>query len=341
MNKAKYKKIIVLISSILLIGNATPIFAQLVELEILGGGYKLRGPSQISFPTLSTTTSTRNNIVSFADIGENDPLQSENNYLLIIDENGGNPFDVTVTTSELKRNETLQTTTIAGSADDQLKVENTSGFTGGDTIFIDSFDGENDYHLVQSVDDGTTLTLSESFSPSAPGAGLTVNRIVRCDVSPKRCISLANFAIRHGETLETVYGGENDFSLNSQTDQYASFRGAATTLANSSGLNLYVDDAYQFSVGELISFPLDSGVLPPTNTVDMIIDENTLLLTDIFTSAPAAGIRVESLDIRSLSLGSGSGAAPGQWKIYPFLQNTIPAGQLPGTYEGILDFTIV
>jgi hypothetical protein len=342
MKTAKFKKLVSVLGFLLLVGNATPLFAQLVELEILGGGYKLRGPSQIDFPSLSTTTSSRTSVVSFADIGDSTPSQADYNYLLIIDENGGNPFDVTVSTTELKRNETLQTTTIAGSVDNQLKVTSTAGLLSGDSLSISGYGSENEYYQIESVSDETTVILTSNFIPALPpDAGLTVNRVVRCDLAPKRCISLGNFAIKNGGTVETVYGNDSDFGLNAQTDDYASFRGAATTLAGSSGTNLYVDNAYSFSSGEEISFPLDSGVDPLTNTVDLIVDENTLLLTTPFVTAPAAGLRVESIDIRNLTLGNGNGASPGQWKIFPFLQNTIPAGQLPGTYEGVLNFTIV
>lgn len=342
MEKANFKKLVTIVAFLLLAGNATPLFAQLVELEILGGGYKLRGPSEIAFPSLSTTTSDRTSVVSFANIGESTPSQSDYNYLLIIDENGGNPFDVTVTTTELKRDETLQTTTAAGSLDNQLKVTSTTGFFAGDSLSIVEYGDEEDYYQVESVNDETTLTLTTDFVPALPpDPGLTVNRIVRCDLSPKRCISLDNFAIRNGNSFELVHGNAEDFELNSQTFEYTAFRGATTTLTGSSGVDLYVADAYQFNGGEEITFPLDSGVEPLTNFVDMVVDENTIMLLDPFISPPQENIRVESVEIRSLTLGNGTGASPGQWKIFPYLQNTIPAGQLPGTYEGVLNFTIV
>lgn len=341
MKKTTIKKIITITSFLLLLGNSTPLFAQLVEIEILGGGYKLRGPTEISFPEQTTTTSTRTNTVSFSDIGDTTPSQADNNFLMVIDENGGNPFDVTVTTSELVRNEDLQTTTIVGSANAELKVSDTNGFLAGDTVTISDYATPGDIYQVDTVVDINTLLLTAAFTLSPPADGLTVSRMVNCDISPKKCITLNNFAIKNGGTIDAVYGSSDDFQLNFQTDDYASFRGATTTLAGSINDTLYVSDAYQFNDGESITFPTDSGVDPSTVNIDYIQDENTIILNDTFITPPGADVTLQSSDIRNLSLGNGSGAAPGQWKIYPYLQNTLNAGQLPGTYEAILNFTIV
>ena len=341
MKQAVLKKLITLVSFLLLIGNATPLFAQLVELEILGGGYKLRGPTEISFPTQTTTTSTRTGIVSFSDIGDTTPSQADFNYLMVIDENGGNPFDVTVTTTELKRNDTLQTTTLADSTATELKVSDTTGFLTGDTFVILAYEDPETIYQVASVTDGNTIVLETPFTLTPPGVGLTVNRMVDCEISPKKCIALNNLAIRNGDLVDTVYGSANDFAVNSQTTDYAAFKGATDTIDGSNGTVLYVNDATQFSDGEAITFADDSGVIPLTNTIDYIEDASTIYLMDDFVTPPAAGVTVQSSEIRSLTLGNGTGAAPGQWKIYPFLQNTLNAGQLPGTYEAILNFTIV
>lgn len=341
MKTATFKKLITVTSFILLLGNSTPLFAQLVELEILGGGYKLRGPAEISFPTQTTTTSTRTNVVSFSDIGSTTPSQADKNFLMVIDENGGNPFDVTVTTTELKRHEYLNTTSLAGSSTTELKVSDTTGFLEGDTFTITGYATPGDIYQVGSVLDTNTLVLAAPFTLPAPDAGLSVDRMVDCNISPKKCITLNNFAIKNGETIDTVYGGTDDFTLNFQTNDYASFKGGTTTLAGSETNTLYVEDAFQFNDGENITFPINSGIDPLTNTIDYVNDANSVVLINPFITPPSSGVTVLSLDIRNLSLGNGTGAAPGQWKIYPFLQNTLNAGQLPGTYEAVLNFTIV
>jgi hypothetical protein len=339
MNKKTLKQIVLSISFIALISNATPLFAQLVELEILGGGYKIQGPSEIIFPTQTTSTSSSNNELSFSNIGASTPSQADNNYLMIIDENGGNPFDVTITTTELKRNETLQTTTIAGSTTTDLKVSNTTSFISGDTIELPDF-APSEIFMIDTVVDATTLTL-ESAMGSAPSTGEIVNRVVDCDITPKKCITLNNFYIKHGDTIDTIYGTSTDFSTNSETTNYTPFTGHTTTTTGSTGTTLKVNDANEFFLNESITFPSDSGVVPLTNVITTISDANTAILQTPFTVAPAADIIVESNSIRTLTIGNGTGYSPGQWKIYPYLQDTISAGQLPGTYETTLNFTIV
>lgn len=340
MNKNKFKKLVSLISFVVLISNANTLFAQLVELEILGGGYKIQGPSQIIFPTLTTSTSSATNELSFSNIGDTTPEQADNNYLMIIDENGGNPFDVTISATELKRSEALSTTTIAGSTATELKVNSTNGFISGDTVELPNFESGTLY-IIDSVVDGNTLLLETGFPGALPGADEEVNRIVDCDISPKKCIPLSSFHIKNGITIDTIYGSQNDFTTNSETNSYVPFIGQTTTIADSSGVTLKVSDANVFFPNENISFPSDSGVSPLTNTISSISDANTLILETPFTSAPGENVIVESGDVRTLTLGNGTGASPGQWKIYPYLQDTLSAGQLPGTYETTLNFTIV
>lgn len=340
MDKNKFKKLVSLISFVILIGNANTLFAQLVELEILGGGYKIQGPSQIIFPTLTTSTSSTVNEISFSDIGETTPDQSDNNYLMIVDENGGNPFDVTITATELKRSEILNTNTIAGSTATELKVNSTTGFISGDTVELPNFEPGTVY-TVDSVVDGNTLLLETGFQGGLPGADEEVNRVVDCEISPKKCIPLSSFHIKNGITIDTVYGASSDFSTNSETNSYVPFIGQTTTIADSSGVTLKVSDANVFFPNEDISFAADSGVSPLVNTISAISDANTIILETPFTSAPSENIIVESENIRTLTLGNGTGASPGQWKIYPYLQDTLSAGQLPGTYETTLNFTIV
>ncbi len=338
MTARSIKKIVTFISFIALIGNSSPLFAQLLELEILGGGYKIRGPAEINFASQTTSTSPTTNTLDFEFLGETTPSEADHNYIMIVDENGGNPFDVTVTTSELKRNETLVTTSISGSTESAIKVAGTAEFTVGDTFILPEIG--NDVYKITSIPDLNTLVIEGVFAGGPPPADTTVSRYVDCTISPKRCIPLNNFSISNGDTVETVFGSSSDYQKNSQTNSLTSFMGAATTIAGSTGNTLKVDDATKFTSNENIIFPSSSGVLPLTNTISTVDDGNTITLLVPFTSAPAAGIDVKS-SIRTLTLGNGNGAAPGQWKIYPVLQDTIAAGQIPGTYEAILNFTIV
>jgi len=334
------KKIVTVISFLLMIGNCSPIYAQLVELEILGGGYKLRGPSEINFATQTTSTSPASNTLDFRDIGDTTPSQSSNNFLMIIDENGGNPFDITVTSQELKRNEPLVTRTTTGSTASQLKVANSSGFLADDTFVFSGFGGSHVYKIA-SVPDSTTINIEGTFYDQPIPAAIDINRYVDCSISPRRCIPLNNFLINHGATIDTVNGNSNDFQTNSQTGDFTPFIGQTTTIAGSSGNSLKVSDSSQFLPSESITFASDSGTVPLTNTIATISDDHTIILQNSMTTPPAAGTTVDSSSIRTLTLGNGTGAAPGEWKIYPVLKNTISAGQLPGTYETVLNFTIV
>ncbi len=335
------KKWISLVSFLALLGNATPIFAQWVELEILGGGYKLRGPSEINFATVSTSTNISTNELDFRDIGETTPSQSENNFLLVIDENGGNPFDVTVTSNDLKKEDPLVTMTLPDSTGNTLKVVSSNGFLPGDTFIFPNYTPDTGIYEIASVPDETTVVITSTFAGGAPPLDITVSRYVDCEITPKKCIALAGFSIKNGSGVETVYGNSNDFVINSQTNEYVPFKAAATTIAGSSGTTLKVDNSEEFFNSEGISFPSDSGVLPLDNIISTVDDNNTITLQYPFTSAPAAGVQVKSTNARSLTLGNGNGASPGQWKIYPVIRDVIPAGQLPGTYQSTLNFTIV
>jgi len=83
-----------------------PVLAQSLELEIMGGGYKLRGPDQIAFPTTAASFAESTSILNFADIEMTEVVDPADNPtgmggLIIIDENGGNEFDVTVSATPL------------------------------------------------------------------------------------------------------------------------------------------------------------------------------------------------------------------------------------------------
>lgn len=341
MNKNLIKKLALILGVITLIGNATPLFAQVVYLQILGGGYRLRGPSQINFVTLTASTFANTSNVNFRNIGANTPSEADNNFLLIIDENGGNPFDVTVSASELKRNELLEATTIAGSINTTLKVNSTVGFLPGDTLILIGIEGGP--YTVESIADNQTIILETSVG--AVSADITVRRVVDCQLSPRKCIPLSNFYIRNyddnGADIEAVFGNANDISLNPQTGSYFPFKGQSTTITGSSGTTLLVNDTSTFLPNESIIFPSDSGINPLSNVIVSIDDNNTITLQDPFVIAPTSDIVVESATARTLTLVNGTGASPGQFKVFPSLQDVVPAGQMQGLYESTLNFTIV
>lgn len=99
--KNKYiHKLLLPITLALFALNFSQAFAQVMEITVIGGGYRLRGPDVITFGSVTASFSST---VSTSDIRDLDAQGEEiigNNealdYLAIEDQNGGNPFQVTV-----------------------------------------------------------------------------------------------------------------------------------------------------------------------------------------------------------------------------------------------------
>lgn len=340
MKNKTIKKLAILVSFTTLILNISPVFGQVLEIEVLGGGYKLRGPSVITFSDVASSKSIIPSTLSFADINQTTPSETHN-YLEIIDENGGNPFDVTVTAGVLVKNESLTTTTITGSTDTEIKVLSTTGFIAGDNIIIQ--DGlDETVQTIASISDSQTLVLTQAFS-SAPIPGIDVVRVVDCQLNSKKCIPLENFSIANKNStsgVTAVNGNAADFTLNTQTLTQKPFGGSTASIAGSTGSTLKVVDSSVFEIGDIVTFN-DNNVTPNAVTVASIDDTNTITTAETFTTPPGDGIAVASQYSRTLTLGNGNGAQPGDFKIYPVLQINIPAGQMPGTYQTNLSFTII
>jgi hypothetical protein len=334
------KKLAFLLSLSTLIWNISPIFAQTLEVEILGGGYKLRGPATINFATISASKNDNQSTLNFVDLGS-----SDRNYLEIIDENGGNPFDVTVGTSPFIRSELLDTNIAADSTTTSIKVTSSTGFFEGDNFTIVGTDLGN--RTITGVPDSTTIEISPALS-SPPAEGQIFRRVVDCNLNSKKCIPLKDFSIANNDTqtaVTVVNGSGADLTMSTQTDTQKAFGGSTTTIAGSTGSTLKVADSSVFDIGEDITFGNPAAVTPeavPTlGTVASIDDPNTITLAAPFSTSPIDGVTVASTSSRSLTLVNGSGAAPSDIKIYPQIQMNISAGQMPGTYETTLNFTII
>ena len=86
--------------------NFTPVMAQVMEIEVIGGGYRLQGPDVIQFPNLTASLEAQK---STRDIRELDAQNEESaetdhakDYLYISDMNGGNAFNVSVSSTDLE-----------------------------------------------------------------------------------------------------------------------------------------------------------------------------------------------------------------------------------------------
>lgn len=345
MNIRTVKKLAFLLSLSTLIWNISPIFAQTLEIEVLGGGYKLRGPATINFAMVAASKNTNQSTLNFADLGTTTPSESAHNYLEVIDENGGNPFDVTVATSPFILSELLDTNVTAGSTTTEVKVASSSGFSVGDNFTIVET-GEGN-HTITGIPNSTTIDVSPALS-GAPSEGQIFRRVVDCNLNSKKCIPLEDFSIANtdGHTAVTVVNGSGaDLSLNSQTDAQKAFGGRTATIAGSSSNTLKVADSSIFDVGENITFGNPESTtleaVPSSNIVSTINDANTITLTTPFSTAPATGVSVASTSSRILTLANGDGAAPSDIEIHPQIQINLTAGQRAGNYETTLNFTII
>jgi len=345
MKTSTIKKLAFLLSFSTLILNTSPLFAQTLLLEVLGGGYKLRGPATVNLTSATTSKNSSLSVLNFANIASTTPNEANRNYIEIIDENGGNPFDVTVSTSSFKRSELLDTNITAGSTISSIKVSSSVGYNVGDNFtIVGTIEGN---HTITSIPDANTINVSPSLT-NAPTIGQIFRRVVDCDLNSRKCILLENFSIANtdGNTpLVVVNGKAGDVTPNSQTDLQKAFGGRTTTIAGSNGTTLKVADSSVFDAGETINLGSPNATtpeaLPSTNIIASIDDINTITLAAPFSTAPSANVTIYSTSSRSLTLASGSGAAPSDTKIWPQLQVTIDAGQISGTYETVLYLSII
>ncbi|MCC7196925.1 hypothetical protein IT413_01875 [Candidatus Peregrinibacteria bacterium] len=92
MKKTTMYKLMTTVTLGLFTLNFTPVLAQVLEIEVIGGGYHLKGPDTLTF---SPITAQFNNQTSVIDIRTADADPAEE-FLEIRDENGGRPFSVSV-----------------------------------------------------------------------------------------------------------------------------------------------------------------------------------------------------------------------------------------------------
>ncbi len=94
MQKNRLNILLIILSLGLFSLNFTPVFAQQMLVQILGGGYRLDGPSLIDFTTqLASVTDLTSSERSIRDIAD------AKKYLLITDENGGSTFNIQISAS--------------------------------------------------------------------------------------------------------------------------------------------------------------------------------------------------------------------------------------------------
>lgn len=155
--------------------NFTPVFAQEMVVQIIGGGYRFDGPATITFtPITAITDNTVNSDISIRSITSGGyrepPGGGEDGFIAVEDQNGGSVFQVQVqangplihTTPELSYQIPLT----------NFLVKNTTELGPGD----------NDIDTEVGRSDGFTLNEAlNNFSETAPPANpnnLTVPRVL-------------------------------------------------------------------------------------------------------------------------------------------------------------------
>ena len=156
MQKLKLNILILAVALGLFSLNFAPVFAQQMLVQILGGGYRLDGPTLIDFPakaaSVTETTTSERSIREITDTKQ---------YLLITDENGGSTFNIQISASSPLQNPAGKQIALTS-----FLVKNISG-TG------------NNVDTIQGLSDGLTLntTLNDYFADTIPN-DLTTTRVL-------------------------------------------------------------------------------------------------------------------------------------------------------------------
>ncbi len=337
------KNITTILGVCILFINTTPIFAQILEIQIIGAGYKVLTPTQLNFPIINTGTENTTTNIKTRNVFLEKDKSNQNRYgFQVIDENGGNPFDVLITTDEFKISET--TKTIQGSNNKILKVASTEFFEIGNKILIPSVFNNTEF-TINTINHPDTIEIAENEDLSIVPDNTNIIKIINCNDSPKKCISLNNFSIKNSDGINpefnTLNGNENDLQLHSSTDSFITFKGKAITTTGSINQILNVENTNNLFVGEEIIFPSDSGVNPLTNKITEISSPTSFKVETSFIDPPTDGIELYSKNIRTLTLANSTGEEPGIFEIYPVLQLVVPAGQKNGLYQTTLNLTIL
>lgn len=131
-NKSMYK-LITTISLGLFALNFTPVLAQVMEIEVIGGGYHLKGPETLTFAPVTAQFSDQESTIN---IRNTDPDIDEE-YLEISDENGGRPFSVSVVSDN------FESTSPAGNTIEASNFEIKNKDDNGTTTDLDPQSGSS------------------------------------------------------------------------------------------------------------------------------------------------------------------------------------------------------
>lgn len=145
-------KLITAISLGLFALNFSPVLAQVMEIEVVGGGYHLKGPETLTFAPVTAQFTDQNSIIN---IRNTDPDVDEE-YLEISDENGGRPFSVSVVSYDFESTSPIGNTISASSFEIKNKDDN------GTTTDLDPQSGSSSSIVSLNTETNSYVSLETS-----------------------------------------------------------------------------------------------------------------------------------------------------------------------------------
>ena len=118
------EKLLTIITLGLFCLNFTPAFAQILEFEVIGGGYRVLGPETLQFGSVTASFDAQNNLLEIHSLSGGNCNHADatgDHCLIITDENGGLPFQVQMT---IDANGFLSLSTLNDDNEITLSVQN-------------------------------------------------------------------------------------------------------------------------------------------------------------------------------------------------------------------------
>jgi hypothetical protein len=136
MKKNNKKYWLILATLALFIFNGASALAQVLEIEVIGAGYRLAGPNQIAFPSAlaAFAPQQREIYIGALDTQDEKDIQSAltaKDFLLIEDQNGGVAFNVTVTATDFEDSASGLSFPTSSADSSGLYIKNSNGVGAG------------------------------------------------------------------------------------------------------------------------------------------------------------------------------------------------------------------
>ena len=179
MRKNNHKFWLIIATLSLFCLNCGIVFAQVMDIEVVGGGYRLKGPIIIGFPDVEASFDAQTTTRDIRDLDVQDETSLANaearDFILIEDQNGGNQFNVSVSAGEMTDDDSG--ISIANQDDPSLSgifIRNADSNVGTANIIANNAQTSLSYvSLNADTDDFATLAAARTLFSSegtAPGS---------------------------------------------------------------------------------------------------------------------------------------------------------------------------